>query len=309
MAAHDVQIQIVESVPLAVVRRQARQAELASLVPACCGLVWEAVRSQRVKAGRHVALYWDGSIRLEVGVELHGPFTDDGEVVASATPAGTVAMTTHLGPYAGLGAAHDAIARWCAGQRPPPRRAVLGDLRPLAARVGHQPRGDLHRRLLPARDQLDSPPTAVRSSATRTCQRPSAERWNQSANGRTSFSSSPWKRQCACWTPVTSATPSPRSISRFVQRHREHLRRNRADRLDEGGARRRRAARRPQPEVRREERIDGVGVLAPDRLGERGRRLGDAGPFVHVAAVLSRERPGTSAGHGPGRGARSHLTK
>ena len=151
MATHDVQIQVVESVPLAVVRRQARQAELASLVPACCGLVWEAVRSQRVKAGRHVALYWDGSIRLEVGVELHGPFTDDGEVVASATPAGTVAMTTHVGPYAGLGCGPRRDRALVCSQRPPPRRAVLGDLRPLAARVGHQPRGDPHGRLLPAR--------------------------------------------------------------------------------------------------------------------------------------------------------------
>jgi effector-binding domain-containing protein len=119
MTPHDVQIRLVESVPLAVVRRQASPSELASLVPECCGLVWEAVRSQRVKAGRHVALYWDGTIRLEVGVELQGPFTDDGEVVASATPAGTVAMTTHFGPYAGLSAAHDAIRRWCeaAGHR------------------------------------------------------------------------------------------------------------------------------------------------------------------------------------------------
>src|SRR5688572_22272350 len=116
MAAHDVQVQIVESVPLAVVRRQARQADLAGLVPECCGLVWEAVRSQRVTAGRHVALYWDGSIRLEVGVELLGPFLDDGEVVQSATPAGTVASVTHLGPYGGLGAAHDAVRRWCETQ-------------------------------------------------------------------------------------------------------------------------------------------------------------------------------------------------
>src|SRR6187397_670339 len=106
MAAHDVQIESVDSVPLAVVRRQASQAELASLVPECCGLVWEAVRSQRVKAGRHVALYWDASIRLEVGVELLGPYVDDGEVVASATPAGAVVSVTHLGPYGGLGAAH-----------------------------------------------------------------------------------------------------------------------------------------------------------------------------------------------------------
>ena len=120
MATYDVRIETVDSGPLAVVRRQASQAELASLVPACCGLVWEAMRSQRVKAGRHVALYWDDSIRLDVGVELLGPFTDDGEVVASATPAGAVATTTHLGPYDGLGAAHDAVARWCAanGRRP-----------------------------------------------------------------------------------------------------------------------------------------------------------------------------------------------
>ena len=113
MAAYDVQIRDVDSVPLAVVRRQARQSELPGLVPQCCGLVWEAVKSQKVKAGRHVAVYWDASIRLEVGVELLGPYIDDGEVVASATPAGTVATTTHFGPYGGLGAAHDAVARWC----------------------------------------------------------------------------------------------------------------------------------------------------------------------------------------------------
>jgi effector-binding domain-containing protein len=119
MPLYDVHVQQVDGVPLAVVRRQARPSQLATLVPECCGLVWEAVRSQRTTAGRHVALYWDGSIRLEVGVELLGPFTDDGDVVVSATPAGTVATVTHLGPYAGLSAAHDAVRRWCGeeGQR------------------------------------------------------------------------------------------------------------------------------------------------------------------------------------------------
>jgi effector-binding domain-containing protein len=71
------------------------------------------VRAQQARAGRHVAIYWDGSIRLEVGVELHGPFAEEGEVVRSATPAGPVACTTHLGPYSGLGAAHDAVRQWC----------------------------------------------------------------------------------------------------------------------------------------------------------------------------------------------------
>src|SRR5262249_9197870 len=47
------------------------------------------------------------------GVELFGPFAEEGEVVRSATPAGPVAWTTHLGPYSGLGAAHDAVRQWC----------------------------------------------------------------------------------------------------------------------------------------------------------------------------------------------------
>ena len=58
-------------------------------------------------------LYWDGTIRLEVGVELLGALTDQDEVVHSATPAGPVASATNLGPYNTLGAAHDAIHQWC----------------------------------------------------------------------------------------------------------------------------------------------------------------------------------------------------
>jgi effector-binding domain-containing protein len=108
-----VQRQRVDSVPLAVIRRQARASDLARLVPECCGLVWSVVRAQQIQAGRHVAICWDGSIRLEVGVELHGRFAEHGEVVRSATPAGAVASTTHFGPYGGLGAAHDAVRQWC----------------------------------------------------------------------------------------------------------------------------------------------------------------------------------------------------
>ncbi len=110
--SYAVQCQRLESVPLAVVRRQASASELSRLVPQCCGLVWNVVRAQQTPAGRHVAIYWDGSIRLEVGVELHGPFTETDEVVRSATPAGMIASATHFGPYGGLGGAHDAIHRW-----------------------------------------------------------------------------------------------------------------------------------------------------------------------------------------------------
>lgn len=112
--SHAVHVQRLESVPLAVIRRRATASDLSRVVPECCGLVWNAVRAQKTPAGRHVAIYWDCSIRLEVGVELHGPFAESGDVVCSATPAGTVATATHFGPYAGLGAAHDAVRRWCA---------------------------------------------------------------------------------------------------------------------------------------------------------------------------------------------------
>jgi effector-binding domain-containing protein len=113
MTLPTVQLQELNSVPVAVIRRQANASQLSRLIPECCGLVWNEVRAQQVQAGRHVAIYWDGTIRLEVGVELYGPFTERGGIVLSATPAGTVASATHLGPYSGLGAAHDAVHQWC----------------------------------------------------------------------------------------------------------------------------------------------------------------------------------------------------
>jgi effector-binding domain-containing protein len=112
-AGRAVEVQAIASVPLAVVRRQATPGQLAALVPECCGIVWQAVKAQKAAAGRHVAICWDDSIRLEVGVELLGPFDDDGEVVRSETPGGMVASLTHLGPYHLLGAAHDAVRAFC----------------------------------------------------------------------------------------------------------------------------------------------------------------------------------------------------
>jgi effector-binding domain-containing protein len=112
--SHVVRLERIPSRPLAVVRRRAPSHELAKLVPAACGEVWSVVRSQRLTgAGRHVSVYLDGEINLEVGVELDGPFTGHADVVASGTPAGLVAGTTHVGPYAQLARAHEAVRRWC----------------------------------------------------------------------------------------------------------------------------------------------------------------------------------------------------
>jgi len=112
---YDVRLEQLSSRPLAVVRRRATLPELARVVPDACGTVWNVIRAQQVAgAGRHVALYWDDQINLEVGVELDAPFGGHGEVVGSATPAGLVATAIHFGPYNQLGAAHQAIISWCA---------------------------------------------------------------------------------------------------------------------------------------------------------------------------------------------------
>ena len=122
MTVGPVQLQQVAATALAVIQRHVNQSDLSQVVPECCGLVWNALRAQGVRGGRHVALYWDGSIRLEVGVELLGDFVERDGVVRSATPAGAVVSAAHFGPYGGLGAAHDAVRQWCAANH----RALAG---------------------------------------------------------------------------------------------------------------------------------------------------------------------------------------
>lgn len=101
----------VEAVPLAVVRSRTRPSDLSTVVPHACGVVWDFIRAQGLKGGRHVALYLNDAIDLEVGVELALPF-HEADVVRSQTPAGTVVAAVHYGPYHGLGGAHAAIRTW-----------------------------------------------------------------------------------------------------------------------------------------------------------------------------------------------------
>ena len=105
---------VVDSIPLAVVRRRVRRAELSTVVPQGCGIVWDFVRAHGLKAGRNVALYLNDQIDLEVDVEIGEPFDGRGEVALSRTPAGAAVSATHFGQYQGLGTAHAAIHTWCA---------------------------------------------------------------------------------------------------------------------------------------------------------------------------------------------------
>jgi effector-binding domain-containing protein len=98
----------------AVVRCRASQQQLAQVVPQGCGEVWAFIRaSGSLHGGRHLALYLDCAINLEVGAEVDQAFVGNGRVVCSQTPAGLVATTVHFGPYNRLGDAHAAVLKWC----------------------------------------------------------------------------------------------------------------------------------------------------------------------------------------------------
>ena len=118
--SYEIRILQLAPTPTAVVRRRARPGELSEVVPNACGLVWRVLRARSVPgAGRHIALYLDSEINLEIGVELDtaAPFVSDGEVVRSVIPGGTVATVVHVGPYHRLHEAHEAISRWCEDHR------------------------------------------------------------------------------------------------------------------------------------------------------------------------------------------------
>ena len=48
----------------------------------------------------------------DFGVQVIRPFEGEGEIVCTETHAGEVVMTTHIGSYGKLAAAHDAIQAW-----------------------------------------------------------------------------------------------------------------------------------------------------------------------------------------------------
>lgn len=112
-----IRIDEVGAVPVAVIRRQARQNDLPRLVPELCGEVWKLLRGQQIQGDRNVAIYWDRSIRLEAGVECRHPFREDAGMVRSYLPGGKVLVAPHLGPYSSLHRAHEAATAWAGRNR------------------------------------------------------------------------------------------------------------------------------------------------------------------------------------------------
>jgi effector-binding domain-containing protein len=117
--SYEIVTQIVSAQLLAAVRRRVPIRDIGRTWKPALDLVWEFLR-------RHDGLRTDGhncflyhhpanreaAMDIDFGVQIVRPFGSEGEVICTATPAGEVAMTTHVGSYAGLAAAHDAVHSW-----------------------------------------------------------------------------------------------------------------------------------------------------------------------------------------------------
>jgi len=117
--SYEVVTKTVSAQPLAAVRRRVLIGDVGHTWKAALDLVWEFLR-------RHEGLRTDGhncflyhhaangeaAMDIDFGVQVIRPFEGEGEVTCTETPAGDIAMTTHIGSYARLGAAHNAVHVW-----------------------------------------------------------------------------------------------------------------------------------------------------------------------------------------------------
>src|SRR6266487_6336058 len=96
--SYEVTVRDVAARPTAVVAASTTWQEFPTLWGKLLDEVWACLRAGGIHRGcRNVMLYWDDAPHVEVGVELDQPCPLTGRVVASALPAGQVAMTMHRG--------------------------------------------------------------------------------------------------------------------------------------------------------------------------------------------------------------------
>lgn len=114
----------VSAQPLAAVRRRVLKGDVGRAWKPALDLVWEFLRRYEGLRtdGHNCFLYHhpsSGETAMEVdfGVQVVRPFEGEGEVICTETPAGEVVMTTHVGSYARLADAHNALQSWRAATR------------------------------------------------------------------------------------------------------------------------------------------------------------------------------------------------
>ena len=114
-----VSVRTVTAKRLAAVRRHVAIAGIGTAWKPALDKVWAFLRTQPGLRtdGHNVFLYHHPSRRdlpmdVDFGVEVTRTFEPAGEVYATETPSGEVAMAVHIGPYDRMKETHDAIHAW-----------------------------------------------------------------------------------------------------------------------------------------------------------------------------------------------------
>src|SRR5580692_10722826 len=116
----DISVRTVASMKLAAVRRHVAITGLGTAGKPALDQVWKFLRTQPGLRtdGHNVFLYHhparrDLAMDVDFGVEVTRSFETAGEVYATETPAGMVAVAVHVGAYDCIKETHDAIYLWC----------------------------------------------------------------------------------------------------------------------------------------------------------------------------------------------------
>lgn len=166
---YEVRVERAESRPLAAVRGTATRQRLGTEIVRLLDLVWPVVREQGVRTGHNVVVYSGAhgdELTIDAGVEVFTDCTPLGPVRMVSTPAGEVAVATHLGDYAQMGGAYAALDRWCRAtgrRRAGVQWEVYGDWDEDPARL----RTDVYYLLEPAADSAQSTTVQGSPSVTR----------------------------------------------------------------------------------------------------------------------------------------------
>ena len=117
--SYEVVTRIVSAQPLAAVRRRVLIGDVGRTWKPALDLVWEFLRRHEgLRSGGHNCFLYhhpatrEAAMDVDFGVQVIQPFENEGEIICTETPAGEVVMTTHIGSYAGLTAAHNVLHSW-----------------------------------------------------------------------------------------------------------------------------------------------------------------------------------------------------
>ncbi len=120
--AQEFELRQMEAQPVLSIRATSRPEALSELFGELFGEVWNYVQSSAgAPAGMPFTRYHDmdeaaGLMHVECGLPVDTPLPGQGRIEAEMLPAGTVAVTTHIGPYHTLGESHEALHNWVQAQ-------------------------------------------------------------------------------------------------------------------------------------------------------------------------------------------------